>query len=161
MFVEELFSISGKHAVVTGATQGIGLMIAEGLLRAGAEVLICGRRQHALDNVVERLSRYGPCSGCAADLATHKGIDYLVEHISATRQTLHILVNNAGITWGAPLDRHTRDDFAKVVNLNLTTIYELSRRLFPLLRSSAACGEPARVIMIASMQAFAGPRADN
>ena len=159
-FVGELFSIANKNAVVTGGTHGIGAFLVKGLLRAGANVITCARGQAALDALMQEMQS-DRCAGFATDLSTEDGIEAFVRQVEGAYGDLHILINNVGISWGAPLAEHGRDTFAKVLNLNLTTTFEVSRRLFPLLRRSSRPDDPARVINIGSMQAFTNPSAHN
>ncbi len=99
-----LFSLSGKVALVTGGSSGIGTMIAEGLLRAGARVYIASRKKDVCELVAGELSSIGPCLAVAADVAAEDGRASLVEALSSKEDRLHILVNNAGTTWGAPYE---------------------------------------------------------
>ena len=95
--------VSGKTALVTGGSRGIGFMIARGLLSAGASVILSSRKADACDDAVRELSPLGELIACPADLSTEAGCHRLAEGIG-DRETRHILVNNAGATWGAPLD---------------------------------------------------------
>ena len=108
--LEELFSIRGKVAVVTGGTRGIGLMIAEAYVRAGAKVYVSSRKAEVVAETERHLSELGECVGIPADLSTEAECRRLAEEISRREDQLHILVNNAGATWGAPIDEY--DDVA-------------------------------------------------
>lgn len=156
MEFSQLFSIAGKRALVTGGSAGIGAMIAEGLVRAGAEVTIVSRKKEAVEAEVARLAPFGTISGMAADLATEEGVNAVAEAVNA-RGALHILVNNAGATWGAPIDNFPRKGFAKVVMLNLLTPFDLTRALLPALRQAATAEDPARVINISSIDGIKLP----
>ena len=101
--VESLFSIPGKIALVTGGSRGIGLMIARGFLESGAKVYISSRKKDVCDAVAQELSNVGACISVPADVSTLDGCKHLAEQIRAREERLHILVNNAGAAWGAPL----------------------------------------------------------
>ena len=101
--MSDLFSVKGKVAVVTGGSRGIGLMIAHGLVDAGARVYISSRKAGVCDEVAAELSKNGECYSIPADLGTLEGLDHLAGRLSEREQALHILVNNAGATWGASL----------------------------------------------------------
>ncbi len=108
--LQELFSIRGKVAVVTGGTRGIGLMIAEAYVRAGAKVYVSSRKADVVAETERALSELGECIGIPADLSTEAECRRLADEISSREDQVHILVNNAGATWGAPLDEY--DDAA-------------------------------------------------
>ena len=97
--VSTLFSLNGKTTLVTGASRGIGLMIAEGYLRAGAKVYISARKREVCDRVAADLSSLGPCVSLPADIATTEGRAGLVREIGEREEALHVLVNNAGTIW--------------------------------------------------------------
>jgi len=156
-FTSDLFSVAGKNALVTGGTQGIGALIAEGLVRAGADVTLCARKPKGIDAMVARLSELGSCRGIAADLSRSDGVAQVVDNLRHVGE-LHILVNNAGISWGAPFEQHLRESFEKVFNLNVTSMFELTRGLAPLLRAAAKPGDPARVINISSVAGMQIPK---
>src|SRR5579864_2234909 len=99
----KLFDLSGKTAVVTGGSRGIGLMIARGLVEAGARVYISSRKAGVCDEVAAELSKTGECFSIPADLGTTEGLDHLATRLAEREPALNILVNNAGATWGAPI----------------------------------------------------------
>ena len=101
--MKDLFSIHGKVAVVTGGSRGIGLMIARGFVENGAKVYISSRKKNDCDQVAAELSRHGTCLSIPADLSTEAGAKALAEAVAARESALHILVNNDGANWGAPL----------------------------------------------------------
>jgi NAD(P)-dependent dehydrogenase (short-subunit alcohol dehydrogenase family) len=152
-----LFSLSGKVALVTGGSSGIGAMVAEGLLRAGATVYIASRKSEACDRVAKRLSSIGPCHPIPANVATPEGRGSLVEALTARETGLHILVNNAGTSWGAPYEQYPETAFDKVLGLNVTAPFALTRDLTPLLERAATADDPARVVNVGSI---AGIRAE-
>jgi len=150
MDVKQLFDISGKIALITGGTAGIGEMIAEGLASAGARVWICARRQDRLDAAVEKLGQYGEVHGIRADVSTDEGIAGLVAALEPQGR-LDILVNNAGTSIEAPLGKFPRVAFDSVMDLNVTAPFLLTQALLPLLRAAATPEDPARVVNIASL----------
>src|SRR5215469_1856078 len=115
----DLFDLSGKTAVVTGGSRGIGLMIARGLLEAGATVYISSRKADACAAAEEELSVYGTVTAIPANVSTEAECLRLAAEVGQREQALHVLVNNAGATWGAPLAEFPAAAWDKVVDLNL------------------------------------------
>lgn len=159
--VSDLFSIAGKVALVTGGSRGIGAMIARGYVEAGAKVYITARKAQACDETARRLSEIGECISIPADLSTVAGCQQLADEIKAREQALHILVNNAGANWGAPLDEFPESGWDKVMNTNVKGIFFLTQQLLPRLEAAARAGDPARVINIGSIDAIHIPFVDN
>ena len=152
-----LFDISGKVALVTGGSRGIGLMIARGFVEAGAKTYISSRKADVCDVVAAELSKSGECISIPADLGTEAGCHFLADEIAKREPKLHILVNNAGATWGAPIADYPDDAFDKVMNLNVKGIFHLTRFLLPRLESAASATDPARVINIGSIDGLQAP----
>jgi NAD(P)-dependent dehydrogenase (short-subunit alcohol dehydrogenase family) len=150
---DDLFSIRGKVALVTGGSRGIGEMIAAGLLAQGAKVYISARNADACHATAARLSeRFGAsCRALPANLAELDGIQSLVDQFGKAEQRLDILVNNAGVAWVSPLDDFPESGWDKVMDTNLKGVFFLTQRLLPLLRASATAEDPARVINIGSV----------
>jgi NAD(P)-dependent dehydrogenase (short-subunit alcohol dehydrogenase family) len=146
-----LFSLSGKTAVVTGGSRGIGFMIAKGLLDAGAKVIISSRKEHELLPARDELSAYGEVHAVVADVSTLEGVNSLAERVTELFPTLNILVNNAGATWGMPLDEFSEHAWDKVMDTNVKGVFFLTQQLLPNLRRGASHDEPARVINIGSI----------
>lgn len=150
MNIDKLFSLQGRSALITGGSRGIGRMIAEGYLAAGARVYISARKADACDQTARELSALGHCVSLPADVSTKAGIDQLVAAYAKHEDKLDILVNNAGAAWGAPYDEFPESGWDKVVNLNMKTPFFLTQALTPMLRK--ATGEHlAKVINIASI----------
>lgn len=145
------FCIGGKVALVTGATSGIGRMIAESLLRYGVRVYISGRQPELCASVAEELSVIGVCDWIAADLAQADAVGKLVEEFSQREPLLHILVNNAGRTLSGPIDSYSMRDWDEVFAVNVRSPFELISRLLPRLEAAASKNDPARVINIGSI----------
>ena len=146
----ELFSLKGRSALITGGSRGIGRMIAEGFLRAGARVYISARKADACDATAAELSVIGPCVSLPADVSTHGGVQQLVAAYQQHEKSLDILVNNAGAAWGAPYEEFPESGWDKVVDLNLKAPFFLTQALTPLLKR-AATDHLAKVIHIASI----------
>lgn len=154
MTPSELFSLSGKTALVTGGATGIGRMAAEGLVAAGARVLIASRKATACEAVAAELNTKGyagTAEGFGGDVASEGGIAALVAEVAARTDTLHILLNNAGRSWGAPLGEHPYDAWDKLLKLNVQGMFHLTQSLLPLLRAAANASDPARVVNVGSV----------
>ncbi|MBA3592755.1 MAG: SDR family oxidoreductase [Polaromonas sp.] len=148
--MQDLFSLKGRTALITGGSRGIGRMIAAGFLAQGARVYISARKAAACDQTAKELASLGHCVSLPADVSTPEGIAGLVNAFSKHESQLDILVNNAGAAWGAPFDEFPENGWDKVVDLNLKTPFFLTQALAPLLRKGAA-QRPAKVINIASI----------
>jgi NAD(P)-dependent dehydrogenase (short-subunit alcohol dehydrogenase family) len=155
--LEELFGVRGKVALVTGGTRGIGRMIAEGFVRAGARVYISSRKAEACDSVAAELSAHGECVGIPADLSSQAECDRLAAEVMTREPVLHVLVNNAGATWGAPLADYPDSAWDKVLALNVKSVFHLTRALAPSLELAATPEDPARVLNIGSIDGIHVP----
>ncbi|RAY16707.1 3-oxoacyl-ACP reductase [Actinomadura craniellae] len=152
-----LFDLSGKVAVVTGGTRGIGLMMARGLLEAGARVYISSRKADACAAAEEELKAYGTVTAIPADLSTEEECLRLTAEITEREQAVHILVNNAGANWGAPLEEYPAFAWDKVLDLNLKSPFFLTRAMLPLLEAAGTHDDPARVINVGSIDGLHVP----
>ncbi len=146
-----LFDVSGKVALVTGGSRGIGEMIAAGFVAAGVTTYISSRKVEICDATAEKLSKSGTCISIPADLSTLEGIDGLVAAIAARESRLDILVNNAGATWGAPIEDFPESGWDKVMDINVKGPFFLTKALLPLLEASASPSDPARIINVGSI----------
>jgi len=158
--VKDLFSVEGKVALVTGGSRGIGFMIARGLVEAGAKVYISARKADACQAAAAELSKQGECIALPADLSTEAEARRLAEAIAAREPALHVLVNNAGANWGAPLAEFPDEAWDKVLALNVKAIFHLTRALLPQLEKAASAEDPARVINIGSIDGLQVPDLD-
>jgi len=147
----ELFDLTGRNALVTGGTRGIGMMMARGLLQAGARVTISSRKADACELAREQLSEFGDVQAVPADLSRHDECLRLAEVVGADPAGLHILVNNAGTTWGEPLETFPDSAWDKVIDLNLKSPFWMVQALLPALRRAATFDDPARIINIGSI----------
>ncbi len=153
-FYESLYSVEGKTALVTGGATGIGRMMAEALVRAGARVLIASRKADACEAVAAQLNELdapGSAEGFGGDLSGTEGVRALVAEVNKRTDKLHILANNAGATWGEDYETFPRAAWDKIMGVNVTSIFELTRDLTPLMDAAATDDDPARVINIASV----------
>ena len=157
----DLFDVSGKNALVTGGGRGIGLMIARGLVQAGVRVVIASRKAEDLETAAAELRTFGDCEAIPADLSTPEGAGALAEAVRARFDALHILVNNSGATWGAPLEEFPASGWDRVINTNLEGVFHLTVGLLPALRAAASEDDPARVINIGSIDGIRVPAVEN
>jgi NAD(P)-dependent dehydrogenase (short-subunit alcohol dehydrogenase family) len=158
---DDLFSIAGKTAVVTGGSRGIGLMIARGFVEAGAKVYISSRNAEVCAEVAAELSKSGECVSVPANLGTMEGVEHLAAEVASREDRLDILVNNAGAAWGAPFEEYPESGWDKVMDLNVKGVFFLTVKLLPLLRTAASDDDPARVINIGSVDGLRVPELNN
>ena len=158
--MKDLFSIEGKTAVVTGGGRGIGLMIAQGLVEAGAKVYIASRKASVCEEVARELSKSGTCVGIAADLSTEAGCKALADEISQRESSLNILVNNSGANWGTPIEDFDDAAWNRVLDLNVKGVFHLTKFLLPQLEAGGSHEDPARVINIGSIDGLQVPALD-
>ena len=151
MDLNTLFSLQGKVAMVTGGSRGIGKMITQGLLQAGAKVYITARKKAACEETAKELSVFGPCIAIASDMGTPEGRAALLKEFSQKEDKLHILINNAGTNWGEEFDKFPDEAFEKVLHLNVSAVFSMTRDFIRLLEKAATSVDPARVINIGSM----------
>jgi NAD(P)-dependent dehydrogenase (short-subunit alcohol dehydrogenase family) len=148
--MNELFSLKGRTALVTGGSRGIGRMIATGFLEQGARVYISSRKAEACDKTAKELSALGTCIPLPGDVSTVAGAKALAGQFAAREEKLDILVNNAGAAWGEAFDDHSEKGWDKVIDLNLKAPFFLSQALAPQLRKAAA-ERPAKIINVSSI----------
>ena len=151
--LQGLFSLEGRTALVTGGSRGIGKMIARGFVEAGAKVYVSSRKADACDETAAEL---GPnCISMPQDISTLDGVKALAERLKKAEPKLDILVNNAGAAWGAEFDEFPESGWDKVMNLNLKSPFFLTQQLHGHLKAAASDDQPAKVIMIASIDGMA------
>ena len=153
----QLFDLTGKVAVVTGGTRGIGLMMARGLLQAGARVYISSRKPEAGDAAAAELAQFGKVVSIPADLSSEAECVRLATEVGKREDELHILVNNAGATWGEPLETFPESAWDKVLDLNLKSPFFLTRAFLPLLEEGATDDDPARIVNVGSIDGLHVP----
>jgi NAD(P)-dependent dehydrogenase (short-subunit alcohol dehydrogenase family) len=148
--ISRLFDVSGKTAVVTGGSKGIGEMIAQGFVENGAKTYIVARDGEMCRDTAQRLSELGTCVPIAADLSDIRGVKAVAAEIAAKEEKLHVLINNAGFGHSAPIDEYTPEDFDRVMAINARTPFFLTQAVLPLLRAAASPEDPARVVNMSS-----------
>ena len=154
MGIQEMFDLSGKTALITGGSRGLGLQIAEALGEVGAKVAITARKQGELDEAAARLSKLDvETLTIAGDLSKSDTIPGMVDKAVERYGTIDILVNNAGTTWGAPAEEHPAEAWHKVMNLNVNAMFFLSQEV------GRRCMIPRSKGRIINMSSVAGLRA--
>jgi len=159
--MSDLFDVSGKTALVTGGSRGIGLMIARGLVQAGARVIVSSRKSADVEAAARELAEMGDCHAIPADISTQKSAQELAAAVAERFPSLDILVNNAGATWGAPLEEFPAGGWEKVLHTNVEGIFHLTVALLGPLRAAADAQDPARVINIGSIDGLRTPSVEN
>lgn len=161
MRIEDLFSVQGKVVLVTGGSRGIGLMIARGFVQNGAKVYISARKKEACDATAAELSKMGECISIPADLTTNEGRATLLDAITQREGLLNVLLNNAGAAWGAPFEEFPEAGYDKVMDINVKSVFMMTRDFLPLLEKASRPSDPARIINIGSMDGIKVPWIDN
>ncbi|MGG2399869.1 SDR family oxidoreductase [Pseudomonas sp. SH1-B] len=156
-----LFDVRGKVALVTGGTRGIGLMIAKGLVQAGVKTYVVSRKAEACAEAEAELKQHGEAVGIPADLSSSEQMNLFAEEFLLREPKLHILVNNAGATWGAKFGEFPESGWDKVMDINLKSIFFLTQKLGTALQAAGTSEDPARVINIGSVDGLTTPEYDN
>jgi NAD(P)-dependent dehydrogenase (short-subunit alcohol dehydrogenase family) len=151
-----IFRLDGRVAVVTGGSRGLGLNVASGLLQAGcSKVYITSRKADACAAAVKALNALPNIKGKAfsipADSSKVSEIERLVAEVSKTTDKVDILFANAGATWGAAFEKTTEQSFAKVMDLNVKSVFYTAQKFAPLLQKAGKIGDPSRIIITASV----------
>jgi len=151
--MDKFFSVKNKVVVVTGGGRGIGYMIAKAFVSAGSKVYIVSRSLETLEKTAKELTQLGPgsCHPISIDLGNAENATKLAKELSNREKSIHVLVNNSGAIWGAPIDNYPIEAFDKVINLNLKSPFYVTVALLPLLKAAATKEDPARVINISSI----------
>lgn len=152
--LNELFGLEGKTALITGGGSGIGAMMAEGFAAAGVRVIICSRKLHQVEATAEEINAKGlpgKVEAFSGDVGSEDGVDAIVAEIKSRTETLNILVNNAGISWGGPLGQFPHSAFEKVMSVNVAGLFDLTQKLLPLLIGTGSDEDPARVLNLGSV----------
>ena len=153
-YINDLFSVAGKTALVTGAASGIGRMAATALVMGGARVFIASRKGEACRAVAEEINALGgsgSAEGFAGDVGSEEGVKALAAEVGSRTDRLNILINNAGLSWGAELADFPYKAWARVLDVNVTGLFHLTRELLPLLDNAASHEDPARIINLGSV----------
>jgi NAD(P)-dependent dehydrogenase (short-subunit alcohol dehydrogenase family) len=153
MHVKELFDLSGKIAIVTGGGRGLGQQIAEGFAEAGANVVVCSRKEEACQEVSEKLKQIGVDSlALKCDVTNPDDIRNVVEKTVEKFGRIDILVNNSGATWGAPVDEMPLEAWQKVMNVNVTGTFLMSQAVGKVMTEQKS----GKIINIASVAGLKG-----
>ena len=151
MSVKTLLDLSGRVALVTGGSRGLGLQIAEALGEMGAKLAISARKKDELDQAVARLG--GGASAFVADIGKRETIAPLADAVLKKFGKVDILVNNAGATWGAPAEQHPLEAWDKLVSVNLSGAFVLTQIIALKSMIPARWG---RIINVASIAGLMG-----
>lgn len=153
-YLDRLFSVAGKTALVTGGSSGIGRIIAGALSCGGARVLVVSRNREACEKTAQEINAVvgeTRVEGFSGDISSEQGILDLTVAVRERCDALHIAVNNAGKTWGAPLASFPHSAWDRVLSVNLAGVFTLTQQLLPLLRAAGSFHDPARVINLGSI----------
>jgi NAD(P)-dependent dehydrogenase (short-subunit alcohol dehydrogenase family) len=153
---QELFSLAGRTALVTGGSRGLGLQMAQALGEQGARVVISSRKQGELDEAVAHLISCGiDASAIVADLSQDAHVQPFVEEAIGRLGKIDILVNNAGASWGAPAEDYPAEAWDKVMNLNVRSVFLVAQAVGKL---SMIPNRSGRIINISSIAGLSGNR---
>ena len=150
----QLFDLGGRTALVTGGATGIGRICAEALLAAGARVMIASRKAEACEAAANELAALGPCEGFGGTVATEAGVAAIAAETRKRTDALHVLVNNAGTTWGEPFETFPWKAWERVMSVNVAGLFSLTRDLAPMLAASASADRPSTVVNVGSVMGF-------
>lgn len=153
-YFDSLYSLAGKFALVTGGATGIGRMTAEALVHAGATVVIASRKLDACKEAAAALNALGAAGSAialAADISSEAGVAALSDEVARRCPRVSILINNAGLSWGAPLDDFPYSAWNRVMSVNVAGMFTLTQKLLPVLAANASADDPARVINLGSV----------
>ena len=154
MSLKELFDLTGKTALITGGSRGLGLQMAEALGEMGARVAITARKQPGLDEAAARLESIGiEALPIANNLSDFESIPGLVDQVVQAFGDIDILVNNAGATWGAPAEEYPAEAWHKVMDLNVDALFFLTQEVGKRCMISRRSG---KIVNIASTSGLSG-----
>jgi NAD(P)-dependent dehydrogenase (short-subunit alcohol dehydrogenase family) len=153
--MQSLFEVRGKTILVTGGSRGIGKMIAQAFVSNGARVYITSRKADVCDAAAQELSEQGECISVPGDLGTEQGQAHVAGQLRDRESGLDVLINNAGASWGAPVDDYPAAGWDKVFDVNLKGVFFLTQKLLPMLRGARQ--PPARIVNIASINGLQPP----
>ena len=146
--LENLFNLEGKVALVTGGAKGIGAMITQGSVEAGVKVYISSRSAEACSAFAVDMSQHGTCVALPTNLLDIENIETLAKELGKREEKIDILINNSRATWGAPIDSFPEKGWDKVMDLNVKSVFFLTKSLLPLLKAGGTATDPSRVITV-------------
>jgi NAD(P)-dependent dehydrogenase (short-subunit alcohol dehydrogenase family) len=150
---KDLFSLKGKTAIVTGGGRGLGEQIAVAYADAGANVVVCSRNLEACQEISESLKAKGVRSlALKCDVSNPEEIQYVVDETMKEFGTIDILVNNSGVSWGAPALEMPVDKWDKVMNINLKAVFLFSQAVGKIMKKQRS----GKIINIASIAGLGG-----
>jgi NAD(P)-dependent dehydrogenase (short-subunit alcohol dehydrogenase family) len=155
--IEHLFNVVGKTVLITGGSRGIGRSIAEGFVKAGAQVYICARNAEVADQAAQELSEHGECHAMTANLASVEGCRTFAAEFAERVDRLDVLINNAGAIWAETLTDYPESGWDKVFDVNTKGPFFLIQALLPLIEAAAVPQDPARIINVGSINAIRVP----
>ena len=152
--IQKLFDLTGQTALVTGGSRGLGLQIAEALGEAGAKIMLSSRKAGDLEEAAAHLQAKGiDTRWIAADASQPADIQRVVAETMARLGRIDILINNAGATWGAPMETHSLEAWDKVMNLNVRSLFLFAQAVG---KASMLPRKQGRIVNIASIAGLAG-----
>lgn len=160
MHIQDLFSLKGKVAIVTGGGRGLGEQVAVGLAEAGADVVVCSRKKEACDDVAQKIEQLGRKSlSFACDVTAAEDVNRVVQESKDAFGRIDILINNSGISWGAPVEEYPLEKFNQVLNVNVSGLFLMSQAV----GREMLARQYGRIVNVASVAGLKGsdPRVMN
>ena len=153
-YIDQMFALTGRVAIVTGATRGLGRAIAEALLKAEATVILVGSNEQRLDETVKAFKDEGlPAFPFRCDLAEPRQIDELVNYVKEHHQRIDVLVNNAGVTFSAEVLDYPNEAWRKTMQVNLDAPFQLSKQFAAMMKDQSG-GSIINITSLASELGF-------
>jgi NAD(P)-dependent dehydrogenase (short-subunit alcohol dehydrogenase family) len=155
--VKQLFDLTGRVAIISGGSMGLGLQMAQGLAEMGANLVLCARKKERCEEAAEKLRGHGVqmlALGC--DVKDKAAIQQVVEETLAKFGRIDILINNAGVSWGAPVEEMTLEQWDKVLSTNLTGTFLFCQAVGKAMAAQAS----GKIINIASVAGLGGASAE-
>ena len=156
--LSEFFNLRGKTALVTGGGTGLGLMITQALVKSGAKVIIVSRKKSNVFKARDSILALNPESSVYAltgDLGNETDIEKLVCEVKNLTNSIDILVNNSGVSWGAELGKFPYSAWEKVFSVNVGGLFHFTQSLLPLIEKNATIHNPSKILNIGSVMGIA------
>ncbi|MBY0096818.1 SDR family oxidoreductase [Mesobacillus maritimus] len=155
MHIKDLFDLTGKTAIITGGGRGLGEQIAEGFAEAGANLVLCSRKEEACVEVAEKMKKLGvEALALKCDVTSQEDVNKVVKAALDKFGRIDILVNNSGASWGAPAEEMPLEAWNKVMNVNVTGTFLMSQAVGKVMIEQ----QYGKIINIASVAGFKGSR---